>query len=49
MYEDNLWSVKGRYEAAIEEDEEIEWSVLNQQFILKLLIVCFKILSNNSI
>ena len=41
MYEDNIWSVRGRYEAAVEENEAVDWLVLNHQFNLKLLIVRF--------
>jgi len=41
VYEDNIWSVRGRYEAAIEENEAVDWVVANHQFNLKLLIVCF--------
>ncbi len=41
VYEDNLWAVKGRYEAVVEENEEVDWSVLNHQFTLKLLLVSF--------
>jgi hypothetical protein len=40
VYEDNLWAVKGRFEAAMADDEEVEWSVLEDQFYLRLLIVC---------
>jgi DNA-binding GntR family transcriptional regulator len=52
VYEDNLWNVRGRYEAAVEENEAVDWSVLNHQFNLKLLIVSFlivfiEILRNN--
>ena len=40
VYEDNLWIVKGRYEAAVADDDEVEWSILQDQFRLRLLIVC---------
>jgi len=40
VYEDNLWAVKGRFEAAIADDDEVEWSILQDQFRLRLLIVC---------
>ena len=40
VYEDNTWAVKGCYDAAIAENDEIEWSVLQDQFRLRLLIVC---------
>jgi hypothetical protein len=41
VYEDNLWAIKGRYEAVVDENEEVDWSVINHQFVLKLLCVCF--------
>jgi hypothetical protein len=42
VYEDNFWTVQGRYEAAIEEDEDINWAVLDHDFTLKLLVVSFR-------
>jgi len=41
VYEDDLWAVKGRYEVAVEENDEVDWSVLKHQFTLKLLLVRF--------
>jgi hypothetical protein len=40
VYEDNLWAVKGRYEAAVLDNDEVEWSVLQDQYRLRLLVVC---------
>jgi hypothetical protein len=40
VYEDNLWAVKGCFKAAVLDDEEVEWSILQDQFHLRLLIVC---------
>ena len=34
-----MWAVKGRYDAAVKEDDEIDWPSFNEQFTLKLLIV----------
>jgi hypothetical protein len=39
VYEDDMWAVKGRYDAAVKEDDEIDWPSFNEQFTLKLLIV----------
>lgn len=40
VHEDNLWAVKGHYDAAVADNEEVELSVLPDQHHLKLLIVC---------
>lgn len=37
--EDDIWSLKGRYNIALEDDEPIHWSYQNGQYILPLLIV----------
>lgn len=39
VFEDELWAVKGRYQTALSSNDDIDWSVLENQFILKLLIV----------
>jgi hypothetical protein len=39
VYEDNLWAVKGHFEAALADDDEIMWPVFQDQFCLRLLIV----------
>ena len=40
VYEDNLWTIKGRYEAAMDDDDDVKWSIFQDQFRLRLLIVC---------
>ena len=40
VYEDDIWSIKGCYEAALYDDDDVEWSILQDQFRLRLLIVC---------
>ena len=40
VYEDDVWAVKGRFETALEDDEDAEWSFLDGQDILRVLIVC---------
>jgi hypothetical protein len=37
VYEDNLWAVKGHYEAAVVDNDEVEWSVLQDQYRLRLI------------
>ena len=39
VYEDNFWAVKGHYDTAIVDDDEVEWSVVQDQYHLRLLIV----------
>ena len=39
IYEDNLWAVKGHYDAAIF-DDEVEWLVFQDKYLLMLLVVC---------
>ena len=40
MYEDGVWDLKGQYEAAIEEDEEVQWEHKNNSYVLPILVVC---------
>jgi hypothetical protein len=40
--EDKLWELKGWFKAAVQQDDEIEWFILDNKFSLKLLIVCFR-------
>ncbi len=44
VYEDNTWSVIGWYETAIKQDEAVDWTVVNQQFSLKLCLVSFQVI-----
>jgi hypothetical protein len=39
VFEDELWAIKGPYNRALTKDEDIDWDVLENQFILRLLIV----------
>ena len=38
-YENNEWTIKGRYAAAIEDDEEICWMKINQGYVLLMWLV----------
>ena len=40
VYEDKLWAVKGCYDTAKAEDDEVEWSVEKDKYLLRLLVVC---------
>ena len=40
VFEDNLWAVKGRYETAVVDNDDVDWSIVQDQFRLRLLIVC---------
>jgi len=39
VYEDNEWTVKGRYETALEDDEDAIWTYENGGDLLRFLIV----------
>ena len=36
-----MWTVKGRYEHAIENDDEVSWTYENGQDVLRFLLVSF--------
>ena len=43
-FEDGLWNIRGRYEKACEEDEELVWSNVDGEYVTHILIVslfCF--------
>ena len=40
IYEDNLWAVKGCFEVALADNDDVEWSTSQNHFFLRLLIVC---------
>lgn len=39
VYEDDVWTVKGRYETALEDDDDAVWTYENGQDILRFFIV----------
>lgn len=43
VYEDDMWAVKGRFETALEDDDDAVWTFANGQDILQVLLVCKKI------
>ena len=42
VYEDDMWTVKGRYEHALENDDEVSWTYENGQDVLRFLLVSFQ-------
>jgi hypothetical protein len=41
IYEDDVWSIKGRYAMAIEQNDKVEWVFHKKGYVLPLRIVCF--------
>ena len=39
VYEDDVWTMKGRYETALEDDKDAVWTYESSQDILRLFIV----------
>lgn len=35
-----MWDLKGPYESAIEENEEVEWQFKGDTHVLPILVVC---------
>jgi hypothetical protein len=38
-FEEGLWNIRGRYEKACEEDEELVWSKVDDEYVTHILIV----------
>jgi len=34
-----MWDLKGEFDIALENDEEVEWEFKNEKYILRLLVV----------
>ena len=39
VYEDGTWDLKGQYESAIKEDEEVVWQFKGGIHVLRVLVV----------
>ena len=39
VYEDDMWTVKGRYDHALENDDDVSWTYENGQDVLRFLII----------
>jgi len=39
VYEDEMWTIKGRYETALEDNGEATWTYENGQDIMRFLVV----------
>jgi hypothetical protein len=40
----NDWVLRGRYEVALRDDDDLEWSLINNEWILQLLVVQIEII-----
>jgi hypothetical protein len=38
-YEQNEWTIKGKYETAVEDDEDILWMKINKEYVLPMWLV----------
>ena len=38
-YEENEWNIRGRYETALEDDEDISWTIIDRTRVLPLWLV----------
>jgi hypothetical protein len=43
-FEDGLWNVRGRYETALEENEELVWSNLGGEHVTHILMASISFL-----
>ena len=41
VHEDDMWTVKGRYDHALENDDDVSWTYENGQDVLRFLLVSF--------
>ena len=41
VHEDDMWTVKGRYEHALEDDDDVSWTFENGNDVLRFLLVSF--------
>ena len=41
VYEDDMWDLKGEFDVALENDEEVIWEFKNDGYILRVLVVSF--------
>ena len=44
-YEQNEWTIKGKYETAVEDDEDILWMKINKEYVLPMWLVSYLTLS----
>jgi hypothetical protein len=48
-YEENEWTLKGKFSTAVEDDEDIQWMKIHQDYVLpmwlvSIIIIVFQIL-----
>jgi hypothetical protein len=39
VYEEDLWDLRGEFDIALENDEEVEWEFKGGNYILRVLVV----------
>jgi hypothetical protein len=39
IYEENDWNIKGKYETALEDDEEVTWMKIDRNYVLPIWLV----------
>ena len=44
-YEQNEWTIKGKYDTAVEDDEEILWMKINKDYVLPMWLVSIRPIS----
>jgi hypothetical protein len=43
-YEENDWNIKGKYETALEDDDEVTWMTINRNYVLPMWLVSDKLI-----
>ncbi len=43
-YKQNEWTIKGKYETAVEDDENISWMKINKEYVLPMWLVSVPII-----
>ncbi len=43
MYEQNEWTIRGKYETAVENDEDIFWMKINKEHVLPMWLVSIRL------
>jgi hypothetical protein len=42
-YEQNEWTIKGKYDAAVDDDDEIMWTKINKEYVLPMWLVSHQV------
>jgi hypothetical protein len=46
-YEQIEWTIKGKYDTAVDDDEEIMWMKINKEYVLPMWLVSNRLYLNN--